>query len=280
MTECASETATPGQPVLERERRGLLVAVADHAARCGSRPSRRAARALGHRRVRAGASRGTGRTDAGCPTRPPCSRTAAIVSTRRQPGRDRRARGTRRSGRRRAVLTSSPTMTVSPAGAGVARLERAIDPVVVGDREVGQPALAPRPGRRRLRATAERIEAAPTCGSGGRRTPGSCGVAAAAVAPRGHRHQICWTSDFLKKSKCSSARPVPRATQLSGFSATWHGHAGDLGQQLVDVAQERAAAGHDHALVDDVGARAPAASARGRSGPRRRAAGAAPRSPP
>ena len=30
------------------------------------------------------------------------------------------------------------------------------------------------------------------------------------------------------------------------------GHAGDLRQQLVDVAQQRAAAAHDHALVDDV----------------------------
>src|SRR3972149_6306234 len=30
------------------------------------------------------------------------------------------------------------------------------------------------------------------------------------------------------------------------------GHARDLGEQLVDVAQQRAAAGHDHALVDDV----------------------------
>ena len=28
--------------------------------------------------------------------------------------------------------------------------------------------------------------------------------------------------------------------------------AGHLGQELVDVAQQRAAAGHDHALVDDV----------------------------
>src|SRR5664279_3069153 len=32
------------------------------------------------------------------------------------------------------------------------------------------------------------------------------------------------------------------------------GHAGDLGQELVDVAQQGAAAGHDHALVDDVAA--------------------------
>src|SRR5205823_59427 len=30
------------------------------------------------------------------------------------------------------------------------------------------------------------------------------------------------------------------------------GHAGHLRQQLVDVAQQRATAGHDHALVDDV----------------------------
>ena len=39
-----------------------------------------------------------------------------------------------------------------------------------------------------------------------------------------HRSRQTWeTSDFLKKSKCSSASPVPRATQLSEFSATWQG---------------------------------------------------------
>ena len=64
--------------------------------------------------------------------------------------------------------------------------------------------------------------------------------------------QIWDTSDFLKKSKCSRARPVPRATQFSAFSATWQGTPVTLGQQLVDVAQERTAAGHHHALVDDV----------------------------
>src|SRR4029450_7822314 len=39
----------------------------------------------------------------------------------------------------------------------------------------------------------------------------------------GTGHQTAETRDFLKKSKCSSARPVPRATQFREFSATWHG---------------------------------------------------------
>ena len=39
-----------------------------------------------------------------------------------------------------AVLTSSPTMTVSPAGRRGVAPERALDPVVVGDREVRQAA--------------------------------------------------------------------------------------------------------------------------------------------
>ena len=39
----------------------------------------------------------------------------------------------------RMVRTSSPTITVSPSGAASRAAERAIDPVVVGDDEVGQP---------------------------------------------------------------------------------------------------------------------------------------------
>ena len=223
---------------------------------------------------RAGASRGTGRTGAGSRRGRPARGPPAIVSTARQPGRDRPARGRAQIRSPSAVLTSSPTMTVSPAGRRVARRERAVDPVVVGDREVGQPARGRGPHDDRRAATASRTTPEVwQCRSTNAR-------AASGPADRRDPAQICWTSDFLKKSKCSSARPVPRATQLSGFSATWHGHAGHLGQQLVDVAQQRAAAGHDHALVDDVARRAPAASARARCGPRRRAAGAAPRSPP
>ena len=63
---------------------------------------------------------------------------------------------------------------------------------------------------------------------------------------------MLWTSDFLKKSKCSRARPGAEGDAVERVLGDVAGHAGDLGQQLVDVAQQRAAAGHDHALVDDV----------------------------
>jgi hypothetical protein len=42
----------------------------------------------------------------------------------------------------------------------------------------------------------------------------------AAPAGREDMPQICWTNDFLKKSKCSKASPVPSATQFNEFSAT------------------------------------------------------------
>ena len=97
---------------------------------------------------------------------------AALLADRRDglggrhPGRDRRARGRPRSGRRRAVLISSPTMTVSPAGAASRARERAIDPVVVGDDQVRQPASRGRPDDIRRAAPGNRTT--PTCGSAGR----------------------------------------------------------------------------------------------------------------
>ena len=52
----------------------------------------------------------------------------------------------------------------------------------------------------------------------------------------------------------SSIRPPPRATQVSGSSAIDDRQAGLFHQQLVDVAQQRAAAGQHDAALGDVGA--------------------------
>ncbi len=70
------------------------------------------------------------------PTRPPCSRTAAIVSSAGSPG------GTglvEEEGDQVAVggLDLLAHDHVSPSGARVASLEGAVDPVVVGDRRGG-----------------------------------------------------------------------------------------------------------------------------------------------
>ncbi len=48
--------------------------------------------------------------------------------------------------------------------------------------------------------------------------------------------------------------PQPRTTQVSGSSADQHRQAGLLGEQAVEVAQQRAAAGQHHAALGDVGA--------------------------
>ena len=122
-----------------------------------SRPSRRARRARRSRRDRP--SRGTGRTGARCRR----GRPARGPRRRRRPARARA--GSARAGRRpirspAVVRISWPTSTVSP-GASVAaratRLEGAVDAVMVGDREVRQPARRGRAhdGRRRR----QRVEA-------------------------------------------------------------------------------------------------------------------------
>ena len=46
---------------------------------------------------------------------------------------------------------------------------------------------------------------------------------------------------------------MPERDAIEGVLGDVAGHPRHLRQQLVDVAQQRAAAGHDHALVDDVG---------------------------
>ena len=104
-------------------------------------------------------------------------------------------------------------------GAAVARVERDVDPVVVGDRQVGQ-AARDRGLHHRCRI-GQRIEAP------ARMTVQIDECARRPISGPSIRVELdqtsLWTSDFLKKSKCSRARPVPSATQFSGFSATWHG---------------------------------------------------------
>ena len=103
-----------GQPVLERERLRVLVAMPDDArvVRLDPVDERRQAR---HRASRSSDPR-IRSNGCGIPTSPPCSRAAAIVSTADSPGGIARSRKTQiRSPS--VVLTSSPTMTVRPAGA-------------------------------------------------------------------------------------------------------------------------------------------------------------------
>ena len=74
------------------------------------------------------------------PTRPPCSRIAAIVSTAESPGGDL-ARRKMPSTSPSAVLISSPTMTVSSGGAASRARRAAVDAIVVGHGQVRQAAL-------------------------------------------------------------------------------------------------------------------------------------------
>ncbi len=103
-----------------------------------------------------------------------------------------------------AVLTSSPTITVSPSGAA-SRARSA--PSIVSWSVIA-------------RCVRPRVAAAFTTDDGDARQSNDADVWQCRSTKARTRPQICWTSDFLKKSKCSSARPVPRATQLSEFSAT------------------------------------------------------------
>ena len=132
--------------------------------RCALRSSRRAARSRPAGR-RATGIRGTSRRDAGCPTRPPCARAAAIVSTGVRPGGMASWRKTQMRSPS-VVLTSSPTITVNPSGAARLGFEGAVDPVVVRDRDVGQPALGGQPDDVRRASTGNRSWRA--CGSAGR----------------------------------------------------------------------------------------------------------------
>jgi hypothetical protein len=136
MIECASETATPGQPTLARELERLLVALADHARVVGLDPVD-LVDDVGHRRVAQ-------------------DRPAEPVERVRQPhetallagGRDRLGR--REAGWDRAfeegadhvAVASLDLLTHDDHETGrreITRLEGGLDPIVVGDREVGQP---------------------------------------------------------------------------------------------------------------------------------------------
>ena len=111
-------------------------------ARCGSRSSRPSARAT--------ASRASRRSDprmrsngCGMPTRPPCSRAAAIVSAAVMPGR----MADREIGADEIAVGGLDLLADDDRQAGrrrVASGERAIDPIVVRDDQVRQ---APRRGR-------------------------------------------------------------------------------------------------------------------------------------
>ena len=146
-TQWASVTATPGRPIWRansaarslpgrRHPRVVRLDPVDHPA-----PSPRAA----HRLQRS--SRGSGRTGAGSPRARPAP--GPPRSSRPPAGAaPRRARGTAAMRSPSAVLISSPTITVSPSGAASRARERPLDPVVVGDREVGEAALGRGAGRR------------------------------------------------------------------------------------------------------------------------------------
>ena len=82
-------------------------------------------------------------------------------SSRRPTGRaPRPARGRGRSGRRRRSGPPRRRSRSGPSGRQVAGPQRAVDPVVVGDREVGQPARARRSGPGPPAGSASRSDAA------------------------------------------------------------------------------------------------------------------------
>ena len=217
----------------------------------------------------------SGRTDAGSRPGRPGRAPPRSSSTTGSPGGMARSRN-RQMRSPSSVLTSSPTITVSPAGA----ISRASSATSIRSWSVIARWVSPRSTAARSMSVGcgQRIEAA-TCGSADRRTRAVAGAPRhppSSVGPR----QTCWTQRLLEEVEVLQRETGAEGHAVERVLGDVAGHAGDLGQQLVDVAQQRAAARHDHALVDDVRRRARAASARGRSGPRRPAAGAAPRSPP
>ena len=69
--------------------------------------------------------------------------------------------------------------------------------------------------------------------------------------PRSYRTQAGMAT-FFSRSSSSSTLPVPSATQDSGSSPCGDGQVRLLPQQMIETAQQRAAAGEHDALVDDV----------------------------
>ena len=139
-----------------RTRRPARCRARPRSARCASRPSR-PVRPAAPSGPRAGASRGSGRTGGDADE-------AALVAGRRDRlgGRQARAgspaRGTGRSGRRRRVLTSSPTMSVRP-GAGRPPVARPSAPSIRSWSVIAR-WVRPRAGRRPDDATraGQRVE--------------------------------------------------------------------------------------------------------------------------
>src|SRR4051812_28625604 len=83
-----------------------------------------------------------------------------------------------------------------------------------------------------------------TCGSGGQRRSGY---------PRsGRRYSDLLDKRLTKEVEMLQCESCPKRDAVEGVLGHVARYAGDLGQQLVDVAQKRPAATHHHALVDDV----------------------------
>ena len=157
---CASETATPGTPrrAASSAARALPSPTMSRAfqASIQSTGPASASNAVASPRPSEPRNRSNGWA---MPTRPPCSRTAAIASAARQAGRDRLAQehADQVAGLRPDLLADDDGQAGRLGRRAVTRLEGAVDPVVVGDREVRQ--AARRRGADDRRGRGQRVEA-------------------------------------------------------------------------------------------------------------------------
>src|SRR5947207_1024831 len=91
----------------------------------------------------------------------------------------------------------------------------------------------------------------------GTRPVGAAETASAHTTPVPPRH-VPWPyldrldQALLEKVEVLEREPGAQRDAIERVLRNVAGHSGDLGQELVDVAEERPAARHDHALVDDV----------------------------
>ena len=60
-------------------------------------------------------------------------------------------------------------------------------------------------------------------------------------------------ASFLSSSRFDSIRPAPRTTEVSGSSAICTGSSRVVAQPLVEIPEQRSAAGDDDAAIVDVG---------------------------
>ena len=177
MAECASETATPGKPVGRGEvaARSLPSPTMIRALWTSTQSTSGATAAIRSSRRSEPRNRSNG---CGMPTRPPWARISAIVSAGGRPrgtGRSRNA-PMRSPSRGLALLADDHGQLRGEPSRDLAGSDRAVDPVVVGDREVGQAARSGRPDDRLRRGDASRRT--PTCGRADRRSNGPLGVEA------------------------------------------------------------------------------------------------------